>query len=274
MCAVSIPKASRHNPTSTPGEQLSDGVIAAAVIIGLIFIGVLVIGVIVLVVVFLRWHGKMASKSDLRTQNGSNTTNLTAVAARKHTTDDIEWQTEPQVYSAVYKKPPPAIPAQNFDITELENTLYDDTVPKHSKQMTNDIQTEQESNGYEHAPNQLDIYAEPLQGRRLTPNATFRSSEPIYSESLDPTLLFSQDTGMSGKDDLHPYGAIYADPQPLKRSEAPIEITASNIHELNQLGFGEFGEVVFALPFPPMEGEYGSMVYTTETICCWSALVL
>jgi len=94
----------RHTLFSTPGEQLSDGVIAAAVIIGLIFIGVLVIGVIVLVVVFLRWHGKMATKSDLKTQNGSNTTNLTAMAARKHTADDIEWQTEPQLYSAVHKK--------------------------------------------------------------------------------------------------------------------------------------------------------------------------
>jgi len=242
---VSILTALRHNPTSTPSGQLSSGVIAAAVIIGLIFIGVLFVGVIVLVVVFLRWHGKMASKSDLRTQNGSNTTNLTAMAARKHTADDIEWQTEPQLYSAVHKKPPPAIPAQNFDITELENTLYDDTVPKHSKQMTKDIQTEQESNSYEHALNQLDIYAEPLQGRRLTPNATF-SSEPIYNEALDPTLLFSQDTGVIRKDDLHPYGAIYADPQPLKKSEAPIEIRASNIHELNRLGFGEFGEVVLA----------------------------
>jgi len=109
--------------------------------------------------------------------------------------------------------------------------------------MTKDIQTEQESNGYEHAPNQLDIYAEPLQGHRLTPNATFRSCEPIYNEALDPTLLFSQEMGVSGKDGLHPYGTIYADPQPLKKSEAPIEITASNIHELNRLGFGEFGSV-------------------------------
>jgi len=32
----------------------------------------------------------------------------------------------------------------------------------------------------------------------------------------------------------------------LKRPEAPINITASNIHELKQLGFGQFGEVVLA----------------------------
>ena len=51
---------------------------------------------------------------------------------------------------------------------------------------------------------------------------------------------------MSGKGDLHPYGAIYTDPQPLKRSEAPIEITAGNIHELKRLGFRQFGEVVLA----------------------------
>ena len=120
-------------------------------------------------------------------------------------------------------------------MTEL---LYDDTVLMGSKPMT------EEDN--KHIPNGLDIYAEPRKGRKLTPNATFRSSEPIYSEALDPALLFSQDRGVSGKGDLHPYGAIYTDPQPLKRSEAPIEITAVNIHELKRLGFRQFGEVVLA----------------------------
>ena len=276
--------------TTNPSEQLGGGVIAAAVIIALVFIGVLVIGVIVLVVVFLRWHKQMATKGDLRTQNDNGITHLTAMATEtvsgssphKHYADDIEWKTEPQLYSTVHKKPPPsipnfevtelhnmeyedhnlkpvrqtvepqlysavhkepppAIPAQNFDMTELEDTLYDDTVLMGSKPLT-----EEENHSYEHAPNELDIYAEPLKGRRLAPNATFESSEPIYSEALDPTQLFSQDRGAQGGNDLHPYGAIYADPQPLKRSEAPIEITAGNIHELKRLGFGQFGEVVLA----------------------------
>ena len=278
--------------TTNPSEQLSGGVIAAVVIIALVCIGVLVIGVIVLVVVFLRWHKQMATKGDLRTQNDNGITNLTAMATEtvsgssphKHSADDIEWKTEPhlyttvhkkpppsipeqnfdvsdlhnteyedhnlkqarqtvepQLYSAVHKEPPPAIPAQNFDMTELEDTLYDDTVLMGSNPMT-----EEDNHIYEHIPNGLDIYDEPRKGRKLTPNATFRSSEPIYSEALDPTLLFSQDRGVSGKGDLHPYGAIYAEPQPLKRSEAPIEIMASNIHELKRLGFGQFGEVVLA----------------------------
>ena len=232
--------------TTTPSKQLSGDFITAAVVIALVFIGVLVVGVIVLVMVFLRRHKKMANKSDLRTQNDSGITNLTAMATtavsssspRKHSADDIEWKTEPHLYSVVHKEPPPAIPVQNFDMTEL---LYDDTVLMGSKP-----RTEEDNHIYKHIPNGLDIYAEPRKGRKLTPNATFRSSEPIYSEALDPTLLFSQDRGVSGKGDLHPYGAIYADPQPLKRSEAPIEIMASNIHELKRLGFGQFGEVMLA----------------------------
>jgi len=58
--------------------------------------------------------------------------------------------------------------------------------------------------------------------------------------------LFSQDTGAQGGNNLHPYSAIYADPQPLKRSEAPFQITASNIRKLKRLGIGQFGEVVLA----------------------------
>ena len=76
-------------------------------------------------------HKKMATKGDLRTQNDSGITNLTAMAItavsssspRKHSADDIEWKTEPQLYSTVHKKPPPSIPAQNFDVSELHNMI-------------------------------------------------------------------------------------------------------------------------------------------------------
>ena len=76
-------------------------------------------------------------------------------------------------------------------MTEL---LYDDTVLMGSKPMT-----EEDNHIYKHIPNGLDIYTEPRKGRKLTPNATFRSTEPIYSEALDPTLLFSQDMGCEWK---------------------------------------------------------------------------
>ena len=223
------------------------------------------------------------TKSDLRTQNGNGTTNLTPVATttvsgsspRKYTANDIEWQMQPQIYSAVHKEPPPAIPAQNFDVSELHNMEYEFHNLKPARRMTalsqysysgppklakvsnttrlslspNPLYQSKEDlpeDSYENTPNELNIYAEPLKVRRLTSNATFKSSETIYSEALDPTLLFSQDRGAQGGNDLHPYGAIYADPQPLKRSEAPVEITAGNIHELKRLGLGQFGEVVLA----------------------------
>ena len=79
-------------------------------------------------------------------------------------TDDIEQQRKTQpYYSAVHKRPQPAIPPQNFDMTELEDTLCDDTMLKHSKQTTEDIDVQTEHNSsYKHAPNELNIYAEPL----------------------------------------------------------------------------------------------------------------
>ena len=252
------------------------GVIAAAVILVLLFIGVLVAIVIVLVV-FLRWHKTRATKSDLRTQNGNGTTNLpmSDSSPRKYTVNDIEWQIEPQIYSAVQKEPPPAIPPQNFDVSELYNMEYEEHNLKPERRMTalsqysysgppklakvtnqktfslspNPIYQSNEDlpdGSYKNTPDELNIYAEPLQARRLTSNATSGSSEPIYSEALDPNLLFSQDTGARGGNDLHPYSAIYADPQPLKRSEAPFQITASNIRKLKRLGIGQFGEVVLA----------------------------
>ena len=104
-------------------------------------------------------------------------------------------------------------------------------------------EAEQINANYEPTPIELNIYANPM---HLTADNTFRSDEPIYSEPLDPTLLFSQNTDESEGSDLHPYGAIYAEPKPLEKSEVPLEIRASNICEVKQLGIGLFGEVMLA----------------------------
>ena len=278
----------------------NSGIIAAAVIIALLIIGIVIV-VIVLVVLFLRRRKMTATKTDLRTQNGNGTTNLTVVSTktkakakakpktkaktsvsgssqRRYTVDDIEWQIkQPDIYAAVNKEPAPAIPPQNFDMSELYNANYEDHVQPPSRRMTatsqyngppklakvsdqskldlsknpnyqskEEMDTEQTNASYEPMSNELNIYADPMHGRSLTADNTFKSEEPIYSEPLDPTLLFSQSAGERGGSDLHPYGAIYAEPQPLKKSEAPLEIKTSNIREVKQLGIGEFGEVVLA----------------------------
>ena len=257
------------------------GIIAAAVIIPLLVIGSIIIFGIVLVLLLLRHRKMIATKTkDLSLQNsyGVNgkllTTKTAASDSPPHTENGTELQ--PAIYSTVNKEPPPVIPKQSFDMLELyDNTLYEDPMKDPSRQLAGPSQyngplkitkmsdqskfafsqnptyqskeeAEQTNANYESIPIELNIYADPMCGRSLAANNTFRSDEPIYSEPLDPTLLFGQNEDDSGGSDFHPYGAIYAEPQPLEKSEAPFEVKASNIREVKQLGIGLFGEVMLA----------------------------
>ena len=257
------------------------GIIAAAVIIPLLVIGSTVIFGIVLVLLLLRHRKMIATKTkDLSLQNSysvngkSLTTKTAASDSPSHTENGTELQ--PAIYSTVNKEPPPVIPKQSFDMLELyDNTLYEDPKKDPSRQLAGPSQyngplkitkvsdqskfvlsqnptyqskeeAEQTNANYESIPIELNIYADPMCGRSLTVDNTFRSDEPIYSEPLDPTLLFGQNEDDSGGSDFHPYGAIYAEPQPLEKSEAPFEVKASNIREVKQLGIGLFGEVMLA----------------------------
>ena len=231
---------------TTPGVPVggggNSGVIAAAVIIALLIVGV-VIAVIVLVVLLLRRRKMAAAKIDLGTQNGNGTTNFTVVptkkktktktkpktsvsssSQRKYTVDDIEWQIkQPDIYAAVNKEPAPAIPPQNFDVSELYNEHYEDHTQNPSRRMTatsqynsppklakvsdqskldlsqnptyqskEEAETEQTNANYESIPNELNIYADPMRGRNLAADNTFRSDEPIYSEPLDPLCCLAR----------------------------------------------------------------------------------
>ena len=253
------------------------GIIAAAVVIPLLAIGSTVIFGIVLVLLLLRHRKTTASKTkDLKPQNSysvngkSLTTKTAASDSPPHTESGTELQ--PAIYSTVNKEPPPVIPKQSFDMLELyDNTLYEDPMKEPSRQLAGPSQhngpfkiskmsdqsrfalsqnptyqskeeAEQINANYESIPIELNIYADPMCSRSLT----LESDEPIYSEPLDPTLLFGENADESGGSDFHPYGAIYAEPQPLKKSEAPFEIKAGNIREVKQLGIGLFGEVMLA----------------------------
>ena len=97
--------------------------------------------------------------------------------------------------------------------------------------------------------NMLNIYAEPS---RVPPPSSRRvssppaNSAPIYSESINPSH-FRQARSLSPPElELHPYTSIYDDPQPLKQSEGPMEVTVRNIREKRNLGVGQFGQVILA----------------------------
>ena len=109
------------------------------------------------------------------------------------------------------------------------------------------------------SPNQstslLNIYAQPSRVSNTLPERqssppTPATANPLYSEALTPTLFHQNRTSESASppaDDLHPYASIYDDPKPLKQSEGPLEITHENIHEVRNLGVGQFGQVTLAM---------------------------
>ena len=103
---------------------------------------------------------------------------------------------------------------------------------------------------YEHDM-ELDIYAAP-DIPELTEDSTIFDSvdeeNPIYSEAINPTVFIdsiSHDYS-SDNDSLCPCASIYADPLPLTKSEGPPIVSSKNIEQLDQLGTGQFGEVILA----------------------------
>lgn len=98
---------------------------------------------------------------------------------------------------------------------------------------------------------QLNIYAQPS---HLAPPIPIRPptpelvEEPIYSTSeknINPSV-FKPRMPSPPDEDLLPCISIYADPQPLLRSEGPLDVTPENIREIKSLGVGQFGQVVLA----------------------------
>ena len=97
---------------------------------------------------------------------------------------------------------------------------------------------------------QLNIYAKPS---ILAPPVPERPSTPdliesVYKQSdLSPTVFQSQSpTSSPPANEVLPCFSVYDDPQPLLRSEGPKEITLENIQEVDNLGFGQFGQVLLA----------------------------
>ena len=113
---------------------------------------------------------------------------------------------------------------------------------------------------------QLNIYADPsrvappIPNRPPTPELTL--DEPVYSEAgIKPSAFKSREPMPSPlvveEDQSLPCFSIYADPQPLLRSEGPKEVTPQNVKELRNLGVGQFGEVVLAETIGLSRGDLG-----------------
>ena len=99
----------------------------------------------------------------------------------------------------------------------------------------------------------LHIYATPF---KIAPPVPQRPPTPqlfdgnVNSEALSPSMMvadkrYSTPPGLGTKE-FCPASSIYADPQPLLRSEGPIEVAPSQVREIRGLGVGQFGQVVLA----------------------------
>ena len=99
---------------------------------------------------------------------------------------------------------------------------------------------------------ELDIYAAPDIPERTEASIVFDNVDdenPIYSEAINPSVIIDSSRShdfSSDNDSLCPYASIYADPLPLTKSEGPPIVSNKNIEPLNQLGTGQFGEVMLA----------------------------
>ncbi len=99
----------------------------------------------------------------------------------------------------------------------------------------------------------LNIYATPF---KMAPPIPDRPPTPqlfdgnVYSEAISPTMLTEKRYSMSpprlGTEEACPASSVYADPQPLLRSEGPVEVAPSQVREVRGLGVGQFGQVVLA----------------------------
>lgn len=271
------------SPDGSSGGGGDGAAIAGGVVLGVVFLVVLIGTVILIVIVFKRRSTTTkVEHRDLR-QNGTQNDDSDR-RSRKYTADDIEWQLYSSVNKPPpppipaqnfdpadtnsehhelnqtnLQEPPPNLPPRrmtgfsqgkpklaklNGDISKYkmcDNPLYQSAVEID--------QTEKEEEETSFADNlELHIYADPtVETSTPTTTYTYSSSggeEPIYSEALEPHMFSEELT--PNEDDLRPYGPIYAEPQPLSRSEAPLEVTSDHIQEIRNLGIGEFGAVVLA----------------------------
>ena len=96
-------------------------------------------------------------------------------------------------------------------------------------------------------PKGNDIYTVPDTTSSHTVDTDSRTYETVYSEPIQPSLFSDAVQNPSDSDDLQPYAPIYTVPINMpKGDEGPLKVFGSNIHEIHELGIGQFGKVILA----------------------------
>ena len=96
---------------------------------------------------------------------------------------------------------------------------------------------------------ELDIYSSPdctnTDGQQPSFDAEGYYSEPALEDTWTTTSM-EHTIHDHNYNEVAPYHSVYADPEPLERSNPPLIVTWDNIKPLEALGSGQFGAVVLA----------------------------
>ena len=93
---------------------------------------------------------------------------------------------------------------------------------------------------------QFNIYAEPSKVPPPVPSYHGSLDGSLYNEDINPKVFRDSNSELSPHSLANPVGSIYANPSPIARSDALLEVKEKNIRTIRELGMGQFGEVVLA----------------------------
>ena len=94
---------------------------------------------------------------------------------------------------------------------------------------------------------QFNIYAEP--SKVPPPVPSYHGSldgESLFNEDINPDVFQEPNNDQLSAAEVNPVHALYANPQPIARSDLLLEVKEKNIREIKELGMGQFGLVVLA----------------------------
>ena len=148
---------------------------------------------------------------------------------------EIELQ-QAEIEHAIPVKPPRHVSLSDPMPEEMEpNQIYQNGNQCHDLPNTTNV------------PQGNDIYTVPDPTSSHTVDTDSGAYETVYSEPIQPSLFTDAVQTPSDSEDLQPYAPIYTVPINLQESkEGPLKVFGSNIHEIHELGIGQFGKVILA----------------------------
>ena len=251
-----MPMASSTSMTTMDNDDFSGSSTNVGVIVApIIVILVAAIIVIIVVIIFCKWRKKKVYATY------DKTTNLNEEAPYYSTVKSYPTKEKESIDGGLVTQPDANNNQQLLEMYAVPDKQKKEksTEPQRSSfnpQSSPEMQTQSQEQALsmitpEYDDVELDIYAAPGIPEHTEASTIFDDKDednPIYSEAINPSVIIDSRSyaSISDNDSLCPYASIYADPLPLTKSEGPPIVSNKNIEPLNQLGTGQFGEVMLA----------------------------